>query len=280
VVRIGEQEFRAGEVISIDGSTGEVFAGDVPARTELVSEARVLLGWARELEIEIKAADEPDVAEASAPESTEMTRRPTLDDTIRRLSTKGFATTATLADALLSTADEVQPLADQLVMDGLAATVAGAYRLTDAGKVRAALLLIGDQDDWGTDEAEAALDAFVALDRRMKEAVTAWQLRPTEGEPVVNDHTDLAYDAQILHRLSSIGEDADRWLEPLAGANVRLAPYRARLARALERARLGDQRFVASPRVDSYHGVWFELHEDLIQLAGRTRAEEVDAGRA
>jgi len=266
VVRIGEQEFRAGEVISIDGSTGEVFAGDVPARTELVSE--------------VGSADEPDMPEASAPETTEMTWRPTLDDTIRRLSTKGFATTATLADALLSTADDVQPLADQLVMDGLAATVAGAYRLTDAGKVRAALLLIGDQDDWGTDEAEAALDAFVVLDRRMKEAVTAWQLRPTEGEPVVNDHTDSAYDAQILRRLGSIGEDADRWLEPLAGASVRLAPYRARLTRALERARSGDQRFVASPRVDSYHGVWFELHEDLIQLAGRTRADEVDAGRA
>jgi pyruvate,orthophosphate dikinase len=37
---------------------------------------------------------------------------------------------------------------------------------------------------------------------------------------------------------------------------------------------------VASPRVDSFHGVWFELHEDLIQLAGRTRAEEVESGRA
>jgi pyruvate,orthophosphate dikinase len=32
--------------------------------------------------------------------------------------------------------------------------------------------------------------------------------------------------------------------------------------------------------VDSYHGIWFELHEDLIQLAGRTRAAEVEAGRA
>ena len=42
----------------------------------------------------------------------------------------------------------------------------------------------------------------------------------------------------------------------------------------------GDQRYVASPRVDSYHGIWFELHEDLIQLAGRSRADEVAEGRA
>ena len=49
---------------------------------------------------------------------------------------------------------------------------------------------------------------------------------------------------------------------------------------AVERARAGDGRYVASPRVDSYHGIWFELHEDLIALAGRTRAAEVEAGRA
>jgi pyruvate,orthophosphate dikinase len=44
--------------------------------------------------------------------------------------------------------------------------------------------------------------------------------------------------------------------------------------------RAGDHRFVASPRVDSYHSVWFELHEDVIRLAGRTREDEVAAGRA
>jgi pyruvate,orthophosphate dikinase len=32
--------------------------------------------------------------------------------------------------------------------------------------------------------------------------------------------------------------------------------------------------------VDSYHSAWFELHEDLILLAGRNRADEVAAGRA
>jgi pyruvate,orthophosphate dikinase len=32
--------------------------------------------------------------------------------------------------------------------------------------------------------------------------------------------------------------------------------------------------------LDSYHTVWFELHEDLIRLAGRTREAEATAGRA
>jgi hypothetical protein len=37
---------------------------------------------------------------------------------------------------------------------------------------------------------------------------------------------------------------------------------------------------VASPRVDSYHSVWIELHEDLIRLSGRLRSDEAAAGRA
>ena len=70
------------------------------------------------------------------------------------------------------------------------------------------------------------------------------------------------------------------WLAPLESASARLRGYRERLGRAVERATAGDGKYVASPRVDSYHGAWFELHEDLIRLAGRTRAEEVEAGRA
>ncbi len=275
VVRIADRELREGDTISIDGSSGEVFAGVIPGRTDVVAEARTLLGWARDLGVDIGAKE---AAEAAATPGSAAPA--TLDDAVRRLSTKGFATTATLADALLSTGDAVQPLLDQLVVDGLAATVAGAYRLTETGSTRAAELLEADRDAWGVEAATAALDGFLELDRRMKDAVTAWQLRPTDGEPVVNDHTDAAYDTEVLDRLTSIGADADRWLEPIAAANPRLAPYRLRLAAALDRARAGDHRFVASPRVDSFHGAWFELHEDLIRLAGRTREDETAAGRA
>ncbi len=60
----------------------------------------------------------------------------------------------------------------------------------------------------------------------------------------------------------------------------RLATYRERLTRALDQAVNGDGRFVASPRVDSSRRLVRALHEDLIQLAGRTREDEVAAGRA
>jgi pyruvate,orthophosphate dikinase len=113
----------------------------------------------------------------------------------------------------------------------------------------------------------------------MKDTVTAWQLRDA-GAQVANDHSDAAYDQAVLDRLATLHQDALAWLAPIAADCPRLADYGVRLDRAVDRARAGDQRYVASPRVDSYHGIWFELHEDLIQLAGRNRADEVAAGRA
>ena len=44
--------------------------------------------------------------------------------------------------------------------------------------------------------------------------------------------------------------------------------YAERLDAALRRARDGDMSWLTRPMVDSYHTVWFELHEELIGLAG------------
>ena len=100
------------------------------------------------------------------------------------------------------------------------------------------------------------------------------------GEPVFNDHSDGAYDAAVLADLAALHADATAWLRPIALALPRLVAYLRRLELANAAAQAGDAKYVASPRVDSYHGAWFELHEDLILLAGRNRADEVAAGRA
>jgi pyruvate,orthophosphate dikinase len=278
-IEVAGRTLREGETITIDGASGEVFAGVIPGRSEVVPQATVLLGWASELGIAI--GDEADAG--AAPDATGATLAAlpvTLDTCVRRLGTKGFATTASLAEALLASPDAVQPLLDQLLVDGLAASVAGAYRLTDVGSERAGELLALDRDGWGAGAAATALDAFLDLDGRVKQIVTDWQLRPGDGEPQVNDHSDPAYDREVLDRLAAHHAAAASWLAPIESASARLRGYRERLGRAVERAVAGDGKYVASPRVDSYHGAWFELHEDLILLAGRTRAEEVEAGRA
>ncbi|MEA2621629.1 MAG: pyruvate, orthophosphate dikinase [Chloroflexota bacterium] len=288
VVRFPHRTLHAGDLITIDGDTGAVYLGAAAGSSDVVPEARTLLGWAKELGFEIPGGDdgpaeEPTLtpvaaAAAAAPAGGEPTPAITADDAVQALAIKGMAPPESVGHALLSPAAAIGPLLDQLVQDGLAMATAGAYRLTEAGRARGAELLSREQDAFGAERANAALDAFLDLDRRVKEAVTDWQVRSADGS--LNDHSDAGYDAAVLERLASIHAEAAAWIDPLGAHWPRAARYGTRLAGAMDRVREGDQRYVASARVDSYHGVWFELHEDLILLAGRTRADEVAAGRA
>jgi pyruvate,orthophosphate dikinase len=277
VVTIEGRTWRDGDVLSIDGTDGTVYGGAVATRTAIAPEAAVLLGWAAELGIEIGDGKEPEmIGERPATREDEVTQ----GSVIRALAIKGYVTAEQLAAALGVANEEAAQWLDGLEADGIAATSGGMSSLTPDGKELAVEMLARDHESWGGANAAAALDGFLALDGRMKTVVTAWQLREVDGQAVLNDHTDAAYDAGVLDDLAALHADASAWITPLAEGLPRLARYQRRLDTAAAAAAAGDGRFVASPRVDSYHGVWFELHEDLIRLAGRTREEEVAAGRA
>jgi pyruvate,orthophosphate dikinase len=270
-VRIDGRALATDEVITIDGGSGEVFEGTVDGSTQIAPEAAVLLEWARKAGIDVDGGErlnEP----ASVPD-----RAIEPDTVLQIIAIKGFAPLEGIADAVLSSADDVRPVVDDLVAEGLVEATAGAYKLSEAGRTRADDRLAAERTAWGVESAAAALDAFLDIDHRVKDAVTAWQMRDPQ---TINDHSDAGYDTGVLDRLAAIHEDATAWLEPLAPNIPRFRDYGARLTRAVDAARGGDGRYVASPRVDSYHGIWFELHEDLIQLCGRTREGESAAGRA
>ena len=281
-IKVGMASLACGRVITIDGSTGEVFEGQLSYSCDVVPEAATLLAWAKELGIPIGEADgEPAVeAPAAAPADKPAPVELNVDEVLRGLMIKGLVTPEALAVTLAGAPDKIGPLIDGLVAEDLAETSAGAFRLTGEGRLRALDVFAADRDRAGGEEAcVAALDRFLLLDCRMKDLVTAWQIRDVANQ-VFNDHTDAAYDASVLEQLGALHGDVIEWLTPLGTRLGRMAVYRERLERALTNARDGDQKFVASPRVDSYHNVWFELHEDLIRLSGRLRSDEAAAGRA
>ena len=169
---------------------------------------------------------------------------------------------------------------EAMTTDGLVGDTAGMFQLSDDGKALGSEMIATDRELWGVGDASAALDAFLPLDHRIKTVVTAWQMTEVDGAPVLNDHSDEVYDAAVLADFSALHQDAVTWIEPLSAGLPRLVDYSSRLQCAAALVAEGDHMFIASPRVDSYHSIWFELHEDLILLAGRTRADEVEAGRA
>jgi hypothetical protein len=114
---------------------------------------------------------------------------------------------------------------------------------------------------------------FEQINIRLKALITNWQVVEISGSVVANDHSDQAYDHRIIDRLGSLHEHADRILVVLSLQLPRMQIYRDKLTAALERAEDGAPEWVSDARIESYHTLWFELHEDLLCMMGRTRVE-------
>jgi pyruvate,orthophosphate dikinase len=218
--------------------------------------------------------------EAAMADTPTQDTGPTPEAIVRALFVKGYATPPLLAGAVLATEEQLAPVVAATQAEGLVTEARGMFQLTDSGKARGSELMDADRAQWGEQAANAALDAFIALDDRMKKTVTAWQMREVRGEQVINDHTNAAYDAKVLADFRFLHRNATEWITPLGEGLPRLSAYAVRLNDAADKVADGDHAYIASPRVDSYHSIWFELHEDLIHLAGRTREDEVASGRA
>jgi pyruvate,orthophosphate dikinase len=274
-VTIAGRKLQAGERITIDGSTGEVYAGEVRGSSLIAHEAATLLAWADQVGIEIARPESESPAATRQEERYSATA--TSDEVLEVLLIKGIATVDQLTLNLACDPESLSALLAQLRAASLIEAATGGDRLTGEGKLRALAAFDADRQRVGADRLAELLGSFHDLDLRMKDTVTAWQLRPSGDEPVFNDHSDPGYDAQVLARLSELHHDAVAWMVPLTAAFARFGRYQGRLEWALTVAQGGDQRYVASPRVDSYHSVWFELHEDLIRLIGRRRSDELEA---
>jgi hypothetical protein len=118
-----------------------------------------------------------------------------------------------------------------------------------------------------------AYENFEQINVQLKTLITDWQTIEVGGARVANDHSDASYDIRIVDRLGNLHERADRILAQLVQGLPRLEYYRRKLTEALERAEDGHSEWVSDARLPSYHTLWFELHEDLLRILGRRRAE-------
>ena len=107
----------------------------------------------------------------------------------------------------------------------------------------------------------------------LKQLITDWQTIPVRGEHVPNDHSDKDYDEKIVDRLGDLHERVEPVIQQLASSLPRMSIYGDKLTAALEKAEKGEIAWVSDAKIESYHTVWFELHEDLLRLMRRERAE-------
>jgi pyruvate,orthophosphate dikinase len=185
------------------------------------------------------------------------------------LRIKGRATPETLEEALdIDATAAVERLAAQ----GLVETTRTGYRVTAAGNERIEELYAHEREKAGV-LIEDVYEAFLPINDEVKQIVTDWQCVTVDGQLVLNDHLDRAHDDDVIARLHRTDARITGALAPLTAVLPRLEIYPARLRRAITRIDDGDGSMVAAPIKDSYHTVWFELHEELLVLSGRPRTE-------
>ena len=125
----------------------------------------------------------------------------------------------------------------------------------------------------GNADFVAAYEGFERINVELKQLITDWQTIDVAGKRVQNDHSNAAHDEKVISRIGDMHERADKLFARLAAGLPRLQIYRDHLLQALEKAEDGAIEWISDARIDSYHTVWFELHEELLRLMGRTRVE-------
>jgi hypothetical protein len=145
------------------------------------------------------------------------------------------------------------------------------WALTPAGRKEQEHLAAKELADTGAGPAvRAAYEEFLGINGDLLAVCTDWQLRGG----AINDHTDEVHDAAVVQRLGTVHDAVQPILASLRTALARFAPYEPRLRHAIDQVRAGDRDFFTKPIIDSFHTVWFELHEDLLTSLGLERSQE------
>jgi hypothetical protein len=155
---------------------------------------------------------------------------------------------------------------DRLVSSGLLLD-GPMLRLSPEGRGRLEELLADERSHVDTAAVLAAYSEFRSVNAEFKALVTDWQLK--DGQP--NTHEDAGYDAAVLARLDDVHRRVRPAIAAVATQLPRLSRYSVKLQTALDNIYAGQTMWLARPLIDSYHTVWFELHEELILATGRTR---------
>ncbi|MBK6661179.1 MAG: hypothetical protein IPG43_24985 [Proteobacteria bacterium] len=168
----------------------------------------------------------------------------------------------------------VEAVLSGAVAGGRVAEVDGKYMLTPCGQ----MMLAGEYSRFNdalraNADFVAAYQRFEVINKDLKQLITDWQTMEVGGKRVANDHSNKDYDERVIARLGDLHERFEPILKKLCAGEPRLKVYSDKLGAALEKAEDGDVAWVSDAKLDSYHTVWFELHEDLLRILGHVREE-------
>jgi hypothetical protein len=190
---------------------------------------------------------------------------------LHSLRIKGFANSGVVAEIACIDPDVVDRMLPDMAASGLCRHIAARdlWQLTPEGRERHAELLLKESGS-EVDGLRPHYERFLELNDGFKTLCSNWQTRDGDA----NDHSDAAYDGGRIAELRQLHEASAPVIEGFAGAVPRFESYFRRLTGSLTRLEGGETRMFTGVMCGSYHDVWMELHEDLVQLLGVDRHAE------
>jgi hypothetical protein len=189
------------------------------------------------------------------------------------LRVQGVASVVRAAASVNLSADATSARLAALNEDGLTVERTGrvaGYSLTPQG-VEVLEKLLAAEGLRGDTELTDCYEWFLLVNQRVLEVSTQWQVRKDGGVETANDHSDPDYDSSVIDRLSELHDRAKVSLDKISKCAPRFATYRARLDCCIDRLQQGDASAFTALMAESYHTVWFELHQDLLLTLGIER---------
>lgn len=173
---------------------------------------------------------------------------------------------------------EVEAALVALAADGFAQYREGRtdfWMQTAEGKAHGERLMAAELDTIGArDQVAGCYERFKVLNGEMLAVCTRWQVKGIDGEQVINDHADADYDRAVVAELAGLDDGVQPIVSGLSSVLERFGVYADRFTFALDKVRSGEQEWFTRPIMESYHTVWFELHEDFFGTLGIDRASE------
>jgi hypothetical protein len=163
---------------------------------------------------------------------------------------------------------------DVLVTQGYAVRIRALVAITADGRERHAAWARCAPGSPTEATLHTAYERFLPLNGELLRLCHDWQVRTGN---VVNDHLDAEYDWAVIDRLRALHERSSPVTRSMASAIDRFGQHRERLRAAVRKVEAGEPEWFTSPRIDSYHTVWMQLHEDLLLALGIERSSEATA---
>lgn len=193
------------------------------------------------------------------------------------LRLKGFAPSSQIAE-LVGLSDTVVESALRTAADSEQAIYRDGRRtgwaLKPAGRTEVERLLAEELNGKQLRPlVQLAYDRFLALNGTMLQVCTRWQVKELDAQ-LLNDHSDPDYDKGVIAELTRLDDAVQPICSELSAQLERFAIYSPRFSSSLTKVQSGEHDWFTAPIKESYHTVWFELHEDLLATLGIDRASE------